>query len=991
MSPHSNHSSTYIGNSALSSYSNHSSYIGNSVFNSYSNHSSYLGNSIYNSYNNHFYNQNSSITNDPSSINQSSSTKNCPVVSSPNLQNMKICYLNARSIVNKAGILSHFIVNEQKSSYDMVFITETWLNDHIVDALICPPGYQIMRNDRRNGKKGGGVLVLYKNHLQVVDLTSNVFQDFEHLCVDLISNSKRSSTKLRFCCCYFPPSLSVSHTEVSKICTHIQRYCLNSPLILLGDFNFPKIDWTTLTGSTKSERVFIDFCINAGLQQHVTSSTLNAHSGSTLDLVLTNTHSSNLLISLEVLPPLSSTSDHNTIVFEVKTNGDAFTSREKPTYFQYNKGNYEKICEILQFIDWDLMINFHKSVKTIYNVFLGIMHQLFKEYIPIAKVRPKNRTSKKITRLAKEKKLLYKKLKSDRTLKSQYKMLSKQYDKEVKAWNEITEQRICETKDQKYFYKYINKKLNSHNEIPPLKLDDGTLMVEDIDKANHLNDAFQSVFTAKSNGILSLESKTTERLDEISFTEADIVKAINKLQPKTSRTPDDIAPIVIKKIYPFIIPFLKRFFKLCFDKGELPDQWKLALVTPIFKKGCKNKASNYRPISLTSILCRLMEYIIKEAIINYLIKNNLLSDNQHGFLPNRSTTTQLLQSLNDWTENLDNGETIDVIYTDLAKAFDKVTHDKLIKVVESFGITGKALNWIRQFLTNRHQKVYIGTAESTLLEVHSGVPQGSVLGPLLFLLYIDDIRNTSHSPYSNIKLFADDCKVYSKVQSDLQLTLDNITQFTLERDLVLAKHKCYHLQIGKNSSDTTFKLGDHTVEKCNEMKDLGVIIQGDLKWKSHINLMCRKAYQKCYLIFRAFSSNNIWMYIKLFITFVRPTLEYNSTIWNPNLLEDIRKVESVQQYYLRTLCKRCRITSDSYSDRLYKLNMKTLIYRRLSFDLIMVYKIVRNLIDLPFEKFFTFKVTNYNLRRHKYHLEAIKFDKNVRKYFFFHKNSKNME
>jgi hypothetical protein len=249
------------------------------------------------------------------------------------------------------------------------------------------------------------------------------------------------------------------------------------------------------------------------------------------------------------------------------------------------------------------------------------------------------------------------------------------------------------------------------------------LITDNIGKANHFNEVFQRVFTKESHICTPIESKTVAKLDEISFTEADIIDAINKIHPKTSRTPDNLAPFVIKKIYPFIIPFLKRFFTLCFNRGELPDQWKLALVSPIFKKGCKNSANNYRPISLTSILCRLMEYIIKEAILDHLIKNNLLSENQHGFLPNRSTTTQLLRSLNDWTESFDNAETTDVIYTDLAKAFDKVGHGKLIKVLESFGITGKALNWIRQFLINRYQKVYIGQSESTTLKVHSGVPK----------------------------------------------------------------------------------------------------------------------------------------------------------------------------------------------------------------------------------------------------------------------------
>ena len=788
-------------------------------------------------------------------------------------------------------MFKNFITTISSSKYDLIFVVETWLNDFIMDSEVCPNNYSIIRKDRKS-KRGGGVLLLYKSHLQIIDNTVKD-SEIEHLCVDLFCKDKGTPKKTRFICCYHPPSESLCSDKTNTLCQLLTQCLETFPCFLIGDFNFPGINWKNNLSTTKSERNFLDFCLSEALEQHVLKPTHCA--GGYLDLVFTNPVAQNLLHSLDVTEPFTSSCDHDKISFSIDPQTNCQPQQIKLPQLLYQNGNYDKIRESLKTYDWNKFCNFYdnsstKTVQHLYDDLLKILHCQITNYVPKIRLNRKIKLPKHIRKLSKEKAELYRQGKSNKIIKKQYKVISKKYELEVKRWFEQTESKICDNRNISSFYKYSKKKLNlKSSEIPPLKRDDGSMALDDTSKANYLNEAFKSVFIADDGNKLHLKKKTKNVLDGFKITANEVLHELKSMPAKSSRTPDDLPSIVLKNVASSIIQPLCKLFNWSLETGQLPWQWKISIICPIFKKGSKSSPLNYRPIALTSSICRLFEKIVKTKILHHLLENDLLSPEQHGFLPKRSTTTQMLNCLQDWFKNFDDGVDTNVVYTDFAKAFDKVSHPKLIEVLSSYGIEGKILSWITSFLTNRQQTVYVNDSCSGKVKITSGVPQGSVLGPLLFLIYIDDISKISVDGCKSY-LFADDFKVYSKDLSALQKSLDNLLPFTSKRQLSLAPSKCSHLLLSnKKNTHETLNLGNKALSQTSEIRDLGILISSNLKWDLHISKIKGKALQRCFHIFRSFSSKNVWTLLRTCKTFARPLLESNSVIWNPYLQKRHRR------------------------------------------------------------------------------------------------------
>ena len=417
---------------------------------------------------------------------------------------------------------------------------------------------------------------------------------------------------------------------------------------------------------------------------------------------------------------------------------------------------------------------------------------------------------------------------------------------------------------------------------------DKTKKFSDSDKANILQDQFSSVFTIEpTEDIPRLERRTNTEIVNMTVTQEIVENEIKRMNVNKACGPDEIPARMLQELINHISSPLVQIFRKSLQQGQLPSDWKLAYISAIFKKGNRHQAVNYCPISLTSVVCKLMETLLKHAFVKHLEDNDLLSKKQHGFVKGRSTTTQLLSYLTECTEVVASGGVVDAIYFDFAKAFDTVPHQRLLSKLSSYGIGGYLLEWIKSFLLDRRQIVKVNGVESYSCQVKSGVPQGSVLGPLLFVIYINDlpecIRSTSY-------LFADDTKVLRKIYSEddaklLQADIDILDNWSKKWLLRFHPDKCHVLTIGKfeNISHTErYKLGNTELEHVFEEKDLGVMIDSDMKFDQHISAKVKKANSIAGLIRRSFSFLDGLLFKQLFTTLVRPHLEYCQSVWSPH-------------------------------------------------------------------------------------------------------------
>ena len=417
---------------------------------------------------------------------------------------------------------------------------------------------------------------------------------------------------------------------------------------------------------------------------------------------------------------------------------------------------------------------------------------------------------------------------------------------------------------------------------------------------------------------------------------------------------------------------------------EIPNDWRNANITAIHKKGSKIEAGNYRPVSLTSITGKIMETIVRNELVRYFQVNNLFSNRQFGFISGRSTVLQLLKVLEDWTRILDEGGCVDVVYCDFMKAFDKVSHSRLIDKLRFYGIKNPVLGWIEAFLRDRQQRVVTGGTESEWRKVDSGVPQGSVLGPILFVIYINTLPEVASN--SQIYLFADDTKIYKAITNTedcqmLQHDVDKMYEWTNGSLLKFHPDKCGAMRIGSSKLETrTYTMGPekHVIKNITEEKDIGVIIDDKLSFSKHMAAKIKKANTVMGVIRRTYVHMDEESFLLLYKGLVRPHLEYANQVWAPYLRKDVVAIENVQRRATKLIPG---FKDMSYQERLRRLHLPTLRYRRIRGDMIELYKILTDKYDYRV----TANIVNVrqDIRRgHKYKLFKKHCRLNIRKFSF---------
>ena len=504
------------------------------------------------------------------------------------------------------------------------------------------------------------------------------------------------------------------------------------------------------------------------------------------------------------------------------------------------------------------------------------------------------------------------------------------------------------------------KSASKSTRIPETVFVKGTASFDPKTKADMFNNFFYNQFYSTSNYDIDIDFNIDESF-EIDFNVDKVNDILTNLDSNKAQGPDNIHGLVLKKCASALAKPLSIIFKLVYNTGIIPAEWKLASVVPIFKKGEKQNIENYHQISLTCISGKVMERIMYDELYSRTI--NLIDDRQHGFLRNKSCVTNMTNLIESLANTFMKKLPTDIIYFEFAKAFDTVNHDLIFKKLKSqYHIDGRMLKFFKNYLNNRNQRAVLDNCNSDIVPVLSGVPQGSILGPLLFVLFINDIYE-SIDENSNINLYADDTKLWREINNNadcaiLQKDIDRLHKWCIVNNMKFHENKCKVLTVINSKplfmdvlpfTTNPYTLGNIILDYTSCERDLGVFINERFEWQDHHNHILKKAYQMlglikrtCHFVFDRGKKRS------LYLVLVRSNFEHCSIIWHPVNAVDTCKFESLQKQAIKWIHGE---EAHSYSDELYALRYKQaeILPLQQHFDLndlLFFHKIVYNIIPV---------------------------------------------
>lgn len=858
--------------------------------------------------------------------------------SSDNL--LTLILVNARSLLPKMHYVKSLCTIVSPS---FMCITETWLCENTPDAKLTIPGYDLYRTDRQQSI-GGGCAIYVQRKLKATTV------DDPHLRIlpeSVWLSITSTSPPILLGCIYSPPAPACSKLDrLTNLFSSIGSYHHMGKLVV-GDFNLPDIQWHTWPQI--SPNPFLSQISMEGWYQHVTQPTRGNH---TLDLIFSH----NLFLPTTTVSPGLPGCDHHLVTCTLKCS-PALSFLPLITYHRLSPDILTSFGKLIRLSDWSA---FFLSTDTQYSV----QHFYGRILSTLALLAPPQTHKTGAAVQSQATRLLEKKIRRTRNMLLSNKnfsllirlqrLLAKFSD--AKTASELAEERkVASTRsDPKALSRLFRRKCSYSSDIPSyITLKNGAVIEEPHKIVDEFNKFFASCYRPSPSGYVSNdtpnrsctppEKPPTHQLQTIMVSLHDVTKHLQAIKSSRTPGPDGIPPLLLKKGGPDLHLLIQNLFNISLRQGVFPTQWKSSIIIPRHKSGSRAQVDSYRGIHHTSHLSRTLERIVKDRLVPHLLGIGCLDDRQYGFLAKRSVRGCQTHFFHLISNAHNEGKSVILIYLDITKAFDHVPHSALIRKLKAAAVAGPLLDWFQSYLTGRLQQTTALGLVSTTLPITSGVIQGSVLGPILFLLYINNLF--THVKHGEVFLFADDVKiVYASPPSEssalcklIQHDLDALTTWSSSSCLQFSPEKSHFMSFRCFVPPDSLNLCGSVLPRTDTVRDLGIRYSCTFDFSTQATYAVAKARQISYLILRSFHLHSTK--VALYKQRVRPLLELCAPIASYLSQKHRLAVEGVQRRFTKALFPGSCL---SYRARCAIIMLEPLWLRRLKLNLVFLHAIIHS-------------------------------------------------
>ena len=852
----------------------------------------------------------------------------------------------------------------------LIGVTETWFSDCIDSSEVSLPGFSLFRADRI-GSTGGGVAFYVRSALspQLVYVGMSAEELVEQIWLDINIHG----VSILFGLIYRSPC-----SIYSAWLEQLTRLAGRRRVVVMGDFNCPDINWSAdshVSRLSPISTLLLGVARSCGLSQLVREPTrLSPTGNSILDLLLV---SDELLVShVRCFPPLS-TSDHCIVAANLLVSSVSTTATMKRNFWKADLDMIRIKASELSWFPTD------EGVESRWKVIKSNLQGLTDVYVPLAAASVPSARPPWLTKPIRA--LLHRRGKAWRRFRDSglpndydsYKSLRNLCKLRLRQSKKLYETALldnCATRPKQLFA-YINRKSRTPPGIPDLRDSSGHWFHDNHDKACLFAAQYSSIYSgANTSNVPSHCSHSPasdmDELSDVNFTEGDIYSLLRTINSTKSPGPDGIHPLIVKTLAAVLAPPLYSLFRMSLDTATLPLDWKTGIVRPYLKGGDTADPANYRPICMSSVVIKVLEKLVRNVLDHFLARKGFFSSAQHGFVPGRSCITNLMLSREQWCDAWGARLPVHVILIDFSKAFDRVNHRLLLDKLMALGVSGLLSNWISAYLRNRIWKVAIGDSFSGDVVAESGVPQGSVLGPRLFTVFVHDLPSVIDS---NCLLYADDLKVWRVISTPrdvdiLQNDLNKLSDWATGNHLPIHPQKSEALVVSRENASVCYSVMGKNIPVVSGARNLGLLVRQDLKTADHTVKARNAGLRLLWKFRRSLTHWSSGMFCTVLKTFIRPVMEYGAPVFHPITRAEMLSLEDVQRIGSRMIP---RIGRWHYIDRCKYLKLFTLEYRSHRADLILLF---RTIVLHQFPDLFSLFVLDTPMSRsgHPYRLAVIR-------------------